>query len=336
MDSNRELYDVTIIGGGPIGLFTAFYSGMRELKTKVIEFLPQLGGKVSYFFPEKTIRDIGGIPGIKGEDLIKQLTEQAGTFKPSIVLGQQIAGMERMKDGTFVLSSTNGEVHHTKTIILTTGMGTLKTIKLDVKGASQYEGGNLHYAINDMRDFTDKDVVISGGGNSAVDWANELEKVARKVTIVHRKNEFSCHESDESLLKNSSVEVLTPYSIEELHGNGEKASGITIKNAETGGLRTLSMDALIVSHGFCIDLGPIREWGLQIEEGRIVVNGDMETNIPGIFAAGDSVIHPHKLRLITGGFTEGPLALNSAKKYMDPGAGAMAMYSTHHKEFVAE
>ena len=162
-----KVYDVTIIGGGPIGLFTAFYCGMREMETKVIEFLPYLGGKVSYFYPEKVIRDIGGMPAISGENLIKQLVEQAQTFNPTIVLNQQVVGMERLVDGTFLLTSHNGERHLTRTIILATGFGTLKSAKLDVESAEKYEGRNLRYGVERLSDYRDKHVLISGGGNSA-------------------------------------------------------------------------------------------------------------------------------------------------------------------------
>ena len=334
MIDKNKLFDVTIIGGGPIGLFTAFYSGMRELKTKVIEFLPYLGGKISYFYPEKILRDLGGIPDISGEDLVKQLVKQATTFQPTIVLGQRVIGLERLQDQTFVLTSHNGEKHYTKTIILATGYGTLEANKLEVKNAERFEGQNLHYVVRKMKHFQGKRILVSGGGNSAVDFANHLSTIAEQITIVHRRDEFSGHEQDVSKLKNSSIQILTPYKVTELDGTGSIIQKVIIEHLETGEQKEIEVDEVIVNHGFKIDLGPIKEWGLVLDEGRVVVNSKMESSIPGIFAAGDVTSYPNKLTLIAGGFADGPKALNSVKAYLDPEAQPMAMYSTHHKEFV--
>ncbi|MDS9999005.1 NAD(P)/FAD-dependent oxidoreductase [Bacillus atrophaeus] len=334
MAENQKIYDVTIIGGGPVGLFTAFYSGMRELKTKVIEFLPRLGGKVSFFFPEKIIRDIGGIPGIAGQQLIEQLKEQAATFDPEIVLNQRVEGFERMDDGTIVLTASNGEKHYTRTVILATGMGTLEVNELDSKDASKYAGKNLHYKAEKFGDFKDRHVVISGGGDSAVDWANELEPIAASVTIIHRRNEFGCLESSMTKMNQSSVRVLTPYTLEQIHGNEERIQSVTARHSETGRTELIELDELMINHGFKIDLGPMQDWGLDIEEGRIKADRHMRTNLPGVFVAGDAASYESKLRLIAGGLTEGPTAVNSAKAYLDPEAENMAMYSTHHKKLI--
>lgn len=327
-----KLYDVTIIGGGPIGLFTAFYCGMREMETKIIEFLPYLGGKVSYFYPEKMIRDIGGIPSISGEDLVKQLEEQAKTFNPTIVLRQQVVGLERHPDGTFFLISHNGERHHTRTIILATGFGTLKSGRLELDNARKYEGKNLHYTVEKLNDFKDKHVLISGGGNSAVDWANELLPIARQITVIHRRNEFSGLERYVSNLKNSSANILTPYVLEALHGNDNQINSVYVRNVETEELLEVEVDEILVNHGYSIDLGPIKEWGLEFENGSIKVDSSMKTNIDGIFAVGDIANYRNKLHLIAGGFTEGPTAVNSAKAYLEPEKELKHIYSTNYEK----
>jgi ferredoxin/flavodoxin---NADP+ reductase len=325
-----KLYDVTIIGGGPIGLFTAFYCGMREMETKIIEFLPYLGGKVSYFYPEKIIRDIGGIPAISGEKLIDHLVEQAQTFKPTIVLNQQVVGLDRLEDGNFLLTSHNGERHLTRTIILATGFGTLKSARLGISGAEKYEGKNLHYSVEKLSDFKDKHVLISGGGNSAVDWANELLPIAKKVTVVHRRNEFAGLECNITKLKISSAEIMTPCVIDALHEQDERIKSVRVKNVETEEFEDIEVDDVLVNHGYCIDLGPMKSWGLEVEYGSIKVDSQMQTNIKGIFAAGDSANYKDKLHLIAGGFSEGPKAVNSAKAYIQPEKELKPIYSTTH------
>ncbi|WP_061566623.1 NAD(P)/FAD-dependent oxidoreductase [Heyndrickxia coagulans] len=335
MALDHEIYDVTIIGGGPIGLFTAFYSGMRKLKTKVLESSGQLGGKISMFYPEKTLRDIGGIRKITGGDLVKELIGQAETFSPTILFHQHVSGLKRRPDGILMLSTENGGLHLTKTVILTVGAGIFKPIKLDIPGAERYESGNLHYAVDDLNRFRNKRVLISGGGNAAVDWANELAGIAESITIVHRREAFSGHEYDVSeMVKNARLFI--PYCISALHGTGNRIERVAVKHAGTGEEIWLEADEVVVNHGIQGDYGGILNWGLKMKDERIEVNGAMETNIPGIFAAGDAATYPHKLKLIAGGFAEGPVALNSAVRYMCPDAEPMAMYSTHHEDFADE
>ena len=328
----NEIYDVTIIGGGPIGLFTAFYSGMRELKTKVIEYLPQVGGKVTYFYPEKILRDIGGIPGVSGADLIKQLNEQASTFDPTMVFGERVDDLERGEDDTFILTSHNGERHYTRSVILAIGHGTLGVKKLPVDGAEHFEGANLHYAVERVEDFRGKHVMISGGGDSAIDWANRLEPIADKVTIVHRREAFRGHESSITELNKSETHVKCSCYVSDVIGK-EHIEQVVLTHVDTGEKETVTIDALLVNHGFDLDLGGIQNWGMTMNDGKVVTDAKMETSIRGVFAVGDIVTYPHRLTLIAGGLAEGPKALNSAKAFLDPDAEAMAMYSTHHKEF---
>ncbi|WP_404453970.1 NAD(P)/FAD-dependent oxidoreductase [Oceanobacillus kapialis] len=334
MPQNLELYDVTIVGGGPVGLFTAFYSGMREMKTKIIEYLPFLGGKVPYFYPEKMIYDIGGIPKISGEAFTEQLIEQAKTFDPEIVLNEQVMHMEKQPDGFFLLTSHNGSQHLTKTIILATGFGSLKSVKMDLPEAINFEGESLHYAINKMTDYAGKDVLISGGGNSAVDWANELEGIANKVSIVHRKPEFKGIERNISRMKNSSVDVYQPFRVSGFSGENGQVHTATITHMEDDSKQEIPIDRVIVNHGFEIDLGPITDWGVEMQDGTILVDGNMSTNIPGIFAVGDISNYPSKLSLIAGGFHDGPIAVNHAKLHIAPKEELKPLYSTNHAPLI--
>lgn len=333
MTESLELYDVTIIGGGPAGMYTAFYSGMRDMKTKLIEAKHELGGRMR-IYPEKMIWDVGGVTPILCEKLIDQLEQQAKTFEPTIVLGQQITGLGRQEDGTFLLTSATGEQHWTRTIVLAVGYGILKMAKLEIEGADRYEVTNLHYTVQELEPFRDKHVLISGGGNSAVDWANELESIAASVTVVHRRDHFGGHEKNVARMKSSSVRVLTPYAVGQLHSNnGETIEQVTINHVDTGETEMLNVDAVIVNHGLKSDFGPLRDWGLDMGEWHARVSDKLETNLPGIFAAGDFVEYGSKLYLIAGTFTDAALALNSAKLYIDPTADKAAYVSSHNSRF---
>jgi len=328
----EELYDVTIVGGGPAGLYTAFYSGMRDLKTKIIEYSSQLGGRM-LIYPEKMIWDVGGVPPILGGQLIEHLIEQAKTFDPTIVFNQKVEHVEKQSDGTFILTSSTGEKHYSKTVILAVGYGVLSMQKLEIEGADKYEVTNLHYTVQELEIFRDKHILISGGGNSAVDWANELEPIAASVTVVHRRDEFGRHEKSVLKMRESSVCLKTPYEIVQLHGDGELIQSVSIENKETSVIERIELDAIIVNHGLKCDYGALEKWGLNIEDGVAIVNEKRETNIEGIYGAGDFVDHPSKVRYIAGAFTDGILALNSAKLYLEPDAPKVAYVSSHNIRF---
>lgn len=333
MNDSLELYDVTIIGGGPAGMYTAFYSGMRDLKTKLIEAKEELGGRM-LIYPEKMIWDVGGVTPVLCRQLIDQLAEQARTFDPTIVFGQQVIHQARQEDGTYILTSATGEQHWTRTVILTIGYGILQMAKLEIEGADRYEVTNLHYTVQELEPFRGKRVLISGGGNSAVDWANELEGIAASVTIVHRREKFGGHEKNIARMKESAVDVRVPYAVDQLHSrNGETIDQVTITHTESGESERLEVDAVIVNHGLKSDFGPLKDWGLDMGEWWAKVSGKLETNLPGVFAAGDFVDYDSKVRLIAGTFTDAVLALNSAKLYMDPHAEKVAYVSSHNERF---
>jgi thioredoxin reductase len=333
MSDQLELYDVTIIGGGPAGMYAAFYSGMRDLKTKLIDAKEELGGRM-LIYPEKMIWDVGGVTPTLCHQLIKQLKEQAQTFDPTIILGQQITGQELQEDGTYILTSLSGEKHWTRTVILAIGYGILKMAKLEIEGANRYEVTNLHYTVQELEPFRGKHVLISGGGDSAVDWANELEPIAASVTVVHRREQFGGHEKNISRMKASSVEVHVPHAITQLHSsNGETIDKVTVSHVESGEIEEFAVDAVIVNHGLKHDFGPLREWGLDMGDWCANVSDKLETNLPGIFAAGDFVDYTSKVRLIAGAFTDAVLALNSAKLFIDPTADKVAYVSSHNARF---
>jgi len=324
---DHQVYDITVIGGGPTGLFTAFYGGMRSASVKIIESLPQLGGQLSALYPEKYIYDVAGFPKIRAQELVNQLIEQIKLFEPTVCLEQSVETLEKLEDGTFKLI-TDKEIHYTKTIIITAGNGAFQPRRLELESAQEYEGKNLHYFINNLSYFTDKNVVVFGGGDSAVDWSLMLEPIAKKVTIVHRRDKFRAHEHSIENLQKSSVEIKTPFVPEELIGDGEKIHQIVLKDPKGEATETIDVDEVVVSYGFVSSLGPIKNWGLEIQKNSIVVNSKMETNIPGIYAAGDICTYDGKVKLIATGFGEGPIAVNNAKTYIDPKARVQPMHST--------
>ncbi|MFJ9386212.1 NAD(P)/FAD-dependent oxidoreductase [Peribacillus sp. NPDC101481] len=327
MEVNEKVYDITIIGGGPVGLFTAFYGGMRQASVKIIESLPQLGGQLSALYPEKYIYDIAGFPKVRAQELVNNLKEQMAKFEQDVVLEQAVQKVEKQADGVFKLT-TDKEIHYSKTIIITAGNGAFQPRRIEIDDAKKYERGNLHYFIDDLNHFAGKKVVVFGGGDSAVDWALMLEPIAEKVSIIHRRDKFRAHEHSVETLKNSKVEIKTPYIPSELIGTDGRIHTIVIKDTNGEDTETMEVDAVIVNYGFVSSLGPIKEWGLDIQKNNILVNSRMETNIPGIYAAGDIATYDGKVKLIASGFGEAPTAVNHAKQYIDPKAKVQPMHSS--------
>ncbi|MGG3571801.1 NAD(P)/FAD-dependent oxidoreductase [Bacillus gobiensis] len=321
-----KLYDITIIGGGPTGLFASFYGGMRNSSVKIIESLPQLGGQLSALYPEKYIYDIAGFPKIRAQELVNRLKEQMAQFNPAICLEQVAKDLEIQGDGTIKLT-TDKEEHVTKTIIITAGNGAFQPRKIELKAAEQYESANLHYFIDDLEAFRGKKVMICGGGDSAVDWALMLEPIAEKVTLVHRRDRFRAHEHSVEQLHGSNVTIKTPYVPEEFAGN-DKITKVVLEHAKDRTKEAVEVDDVIVNYGFISSLGSIKNWGLEIQKNSIVVNSRMETNIPGVYAAGDVCTFDGKVKLIATGFGEAPTAVNNAKSYLDPKSKVQPLHST--------
>ncbi|MFJ7827287.1 NAD(P)/FAD-dependent oxidoreductase [Psychrobacillus sp. NPDC096623] len=321
---DSDLYDVTIIGGGPTGLFASFYGGLRDLKVKIIDSLPQLGGQLMELYPDKYIYDIGGIPKVLAKDLVANLVEQAAYSNPTICLEETAIALERLPD--YFALTTDKDVHYSKTILLTSGIGSFQPRKLNVPGASEYEGKNLHYNVKSLENFRGSDVLVLGGGDSALDWSLMLEDVASKVTICHRR-EFTAHEMTIQQLQNSTVQVKTPYGIKEVIGDGEKIEEVVIVSKDKTEER-ITADHVLVNYGNVASLGPLKQWGLEMEKNSVVVNEKMETSVEGIYAAGDVCTHDGKVKLIAVGFGEVPIAISHIKAFIDPKARVQPKHST--------
>lgn len=335
--SSEQVYDVTIIGGGPAGLFSAFYSGLREMKTKIIEYQPYLGGKV-HVYPEKLIWDIGGLPPVTGQQFIEQVVNQGLTFDPTVIIDEKVTSIDKNEVGHFVIETASGESHLSKTVILAIGSGILKPTKLEIEGAERFEVANLQYTVQSLGRFKDKVVLISGGGNSAVDWANELEPIAKKVYLTYRKDMLKGHEAEISKVFNSSVDCLLNTSIEKLIAadNHESIEKVELVNKEDGHNILLSVDEVVVNHGFEIDQELITNSRLNIkmsDEYGVAGTPMSETSIEGLYAVGDILNHEGKLHLIAGAFQDAANAINKAKQFITPDANKQAMVSSHNEKF---
>lgn len=325
MVSNQEVYDITIIGGGPVGLFTAFYAGMRQATVKIIESLPQLGGQLAALYPDKYIYDIAGFPKIKARDLVRQLCKQMQQFDNEVCLNEEVLEISKVKN--IFKIRTSKQLHYSKTIIITAGSGAFKPRKMNIVNEERFMNKNLHYYINDINKFKDREVAILGGGDSAVDWALALENIARKVVIVHRRNKFRAHEYSVELLKKSTVRVLTPYFPISLKGDLQIES-MVVKNTKEDIDLELNMDDYLVNYGFISNLGPVNNWNLEIRNSSILVNSKAETSLPGIYAVGDISTYDGKVKLMATGFGEAPIAVSNAKVFIDPNESIHTAHST--------
>jgi thioredoxin reductase (NADPH) len=250
-------------------------------------------------------------------------------FPIETCLEEKVVQVLKKEERHFIVTTDKG-VHHSRAIIITAGVGAFEPRRLELPEAARFEKKNLHYFVNDLNAFRGQKVLISGGGDSAVDWALMLEPIAEEVTLIHRRDKFRAHEHSVENLMKSKVKVVTPKEITELHG-ADRIEKATLKDCKSGEETIHDVDAVIVNFGFVSSLGPIAEWGLEIDNGSIIVDSRMETSIPGVFAAGDITTYPGKLKLIAVGFGEAPTAINNAKVYIDPNAKLSPGHSSNMK-----
>ena len=338
MSAPREnnVYDVTIIGAGPTGLFGAFYAGMREMSCKVIDALPQAGGQITALYPEKYIYDTPGFSAIRGKELVRNLVKQAQQWDTAMVLGQQAQTLERAPlpgaedDEKCWAIGTDDEVHLSKTVVIAAGIGAFRPRKLKNESVDRFEGQGVEYFVSDLEAYADKRVLIVGGGDSAVDWALATEPIAEHVTLIHRREGFRAHDSSLTEMMESDVDVKVWYELRELQGEDELERAVIFDN-RTDEDEVIEVDAVILALGFKADLGPIREWGLETIGRRYIrVNSRMETNLEGVFAAGDLALQEEldPLNLIVVGYSQVTVAVNYAYTLVHPGKSVFPGHSS--------
>ncbi len=311
--------DLTIIGGGPCGLFAAFYAGMRGMSVRLIDTLPELGGQLTALYPEKYVYDMPGFPEVLAKDLAREMARQALQFDPEILLEERAESLESRDGGGYLLRTASGKELPTRTLVIAAGAGAFSPTKIGLGNEAEFEGRGLSYGVRDKASLAGKRLGIVGGGDSAFDWCLNLEKIATGLTLIHRRDQFRAHEDSVRKVLAGPTQMKLWSTVKELHG-AETLEAVTLENTQTKETEYLELDALIVNIGFKSSLGPIKEWGLTIEKNQIVVDHKYETNLPGVFAVGDVATFDQKLKLIATGVGEAATAVCVAKTYLDPSA----------------
>ena len=323
--------DILIIGAGPTGLFTVFEAGLLKLKCHLIDALPQPGGQCSEIYPKKPIYDIPAFPEVLAGDLVDNLMKQIEPFQPGFTLGERAQTIEKQEDDTFIVTTNKGTKHHAPIVAIAGGLGSFEPRKPILENITQFEDKGVEYIIRDPEIYRNKRVIIAGGGDSALDWSIFLSDVASEVTLVHRRNEFrgalDSVEKVQELKNQGKITLITPAEITALSGNDHLES-VTVKRGEEE--KEIEVDHFIPLFGLAPKLGPIADWGLEIEKNAIKVNNslDYQTNIPGIYAIGDVNTYPGKLKLILCGFHEATLMCQSAYQRIFPDKRYVMKYTT--------
>ncbi|WP_390404900.1 NAD(P)/FAD-dependent oxidoreductase [Lacticaseibacillus jixiensis] len=308
-------YEITVIGGGPVGMFAAFYAGLHNADVLLLESLASLGGQPGNLYPAKILYDIGGYPHVSGQALIEALQEQAEHFHPNIQTATNVQAITQTPEG-FTLATTNGEFH-TKAVVIATGGGAFTPRKLAVDYDPALDDHQINYFVRDLNSVKGLDIAIAGGGDSAIDWALAMAPIAKSVHLIHRRNQFRGLESSVEQLKASTVECLTPYLIDGVKAQDERLD-ISLKEVRGDTTKVLNVDKLLVNYGFMSENKQLRQWGVALEHNAVVVDTKMQTSVPGIYAIGDAVTYPGKVKLIANGFGEAPIAINEALSYLYP------------------
>ncbi|HRG01338.1 MAG TPA: NAD(P)/FAD-dependent oxidoreductase [Bacteroidia bacterium] len=325
--------DIAIIGAGPVGLFAIFEAGLLKMRCHLIDYLPQVGGQLSEIYPKKPIYDIPGFPSVLAQELVDNLVKQAEPFNPTYTLGERIESLEKIGERDFVLTTNMGTKINASVVVIAGGLGCFEPRKPEVENLVQYENGKgVSYMVLDPEAYRDKNLVIAGGGDSALDWTIFLANVAKKVTLVHRSESFRGAPDSVnkvmSLAAEGKIDLLLNTNLTKVSGD-TVLQNVTVVDSKTKEEKVIEADNLIPLFGLSPKLGPIENWGLNIDKNAIEVNtDDYSTNIEGVYAIGDINTYKNKLKLILCGFHEAALMSHSAYKYINPGVKYTMKYTT--------
>lgn len=314
-----DIVDFLIVGGGPVGLYAAFYAGLRGMSVKIIDSLEVLGGQLMALYPEKDIFDVAGFPAVPAKELVARLVEQGLQFGAKVCLGEQAQRLSQDENSKIFTVGTSKAEHRARLILLTVGIGSFTPRPVPLEGADQWLGKGLHYFVTDLQQFAGQRVLILGGGDSAVDWANMLAPITKEQTLIHRRDKFRAHEESVQKMMAGPTKVMLFHEIRSIIGD-QRVRGAVVFDNRTQVETMIEVDAILSNFGFVSTLGPIKEWGITLDKAGIVVDHLMRTNRPGILAAGDACTYEGKLKLIATGFGEAALAVCVGKTMIDPTA----------------
>ncbi len=317
--------DLLIVGAGPTGLYAAYYAGFRGWSTIILDNLPEAGGQITAMYPEKDIYDVAGFPTVRGRILVEELKKQADQFGPKYLLGSQATTLSSSEDDPVVVETSDGDRITAKAALVCGGIGSFRPRPLPA-GAG-WESRGLEFFVPNPDEHADKHIVIVGGGDSALDWAHMLHPRAKSVSVVHRRDQFRAHGAMLDKAREVGINICTPFEVTALRGP-DSVSEVEITHKKTGDITILPADTVIAALGFIANIGPISDWGLELEKRRILVATDMSTNIPRVFAAGDIAVYQGKVPLLSVGFGEAALAVNNAAPFVSPELGVFPGHSS--------
>jgi len=322
--------DVVIIGAGPVGLFAVFELGLLDIKAHLVDILDKVGGQCSELYPEKPIYDIPALPIVTGQELTDRLMEQIKPFDPAFHLGERIDALRRLEDNRFLLTTDVGTTFNTRVVVIAAGGGSFTPKRPPLAGIEAYEGSSVFYSVRRMEDFRDRDILVVGGGDSALDWTLNLQPIARSMTLLHRRDEFrgAPHSVEQmrALVADGKMRLMIGQ-VRELSGSDGQLETVTIKSK--AGEETISVNTMLPFFGLTMKLGPIADWGLNLNENLIPVDTEkFETSEAGIFAVGDINDYPGKLKLILSGFHEAALMAQQVHRYVHPDKKLLFQYTT--------
>ncbi|MGJ1431301.1 NAD(P)/FAD-dependent oxidoreductase [Sphingobacterium spiritivorum] len=323
--------DICIIGAGPVGLFAVFEAGLLKMRCHLIDVLPQVGGQLSEIYPHKPIYDIPGYPAINAQELINNQMEQIAPFHPTFTLGERVEGLNKQEDGSYHVIGSEGTVIHCQVVVIAGGLGCFEPRKPEIQNLDTFEHNSVHYMVRDPEHFRDKNILIAGGGDSALDWTIFLADVAKSITLVHRSDSFrGAPDSAEKVYKlanEGKIDLLLSHNLVALQGNGTLQE-VHLQNKQKEAI-VVHTEHFIPLYGLSPKLGPIADWGLNIDKNAIVVDTfDYSTNVERVFAIGDINTYPGKLKLILCGYHEAALMAQSAFKYVYPDQKLSFKYTT--------
>lgn len=311
-----DCYDTIIIGGGPVGLFGAYYAGLRDMSVKLIDSRAELGGQISAIYPEKWVYDIPGIPAIRGKDLFRNLKKQFEPYNIPVSLNEEVTLIRKNRNNILCITTKSMKVFHAKTAILCVGMGAHMPRKLAIDNMQDFEGKGIHYGVKSLDEFRNKKILVLGGGDSALDLALTVSEVSSEISLAHRSDRFNAHEETVKKLYSSNIEIKTFSELIGIEGDNTHLRKVFLRNKKTSQVTEMNKDEIIVAIGLLFNLEIMNEWGIEMENNCIRVDDKRETSIPGLFAAGDICTYPAKMKLIGAGTTEIMQAIHNSKVYI--------------------